>query len=952
MTKIKLFKIYHFRILSLMTFILWGVVVSAQENQTAGLTPPKTTGPTMTNDSLKGTFSGWQQIPYSYVLKESITSSISAVNGNEIGKNTVFSLGNTLYGRIPGLIMDQNGGEPGNDAPGYNVRGVGTFGWSHAPLILVDGFERDLNSVSVFDVESIAVLKDGAATALYGLKAANGVIAVTTKRGFVGKNMISVDLSQGVQAPIRLPKFVNSAQYVKMYNQALINDGLPARYTSADIAGYESGDPLYYPSVDWMKETIRDYSPMTSVNVSSRGGNKVAQYYVSLGYLNSTGIYRNTELNEGYSTNSNLNRINFRSNIDVKVVRDLTLRLNLGGQINDANSPRPATADIWNRIYDYPGHLFPVYVGKNLYGGTSTYPENPVGYINGRGYRTNHNRFFQSDLDLKYDLSQFIKGMSVGARVGFDNQYYVNDSWTKTFAAFQVTKDPVTGNPVYGAPIGANTNLVYNSPNGDSQNRRSTIEAYTEYSRPLGGKHLLNMLLMYNQSHYVVGKENPYNNQALNGRIQYSFDNRFFGELSASYSGSEAFDSGKRFGLFPAISGAWIISKEEFLKDNPVINYLKLRASAGMVGTGRVETRFAYRQLYVGSGTYYLGSSNAGVSGITESTIANPDLTYEKSKQYEIGIDTRLLNELDLSLAFFMQNRSDILTSQSTTVPAIFGGVLPNINKGKVRNQGIEASVLWDKQLKEFGCFTRFNVSFIKDKVISMEEEIVPKGSEYYYRTGQPVYYNYGLEAIGLFESTADITQSPVQQFGPVQPGDIKYKDRNNDGVINNYDSGPLCNGTVPTMEMGLEIGFNYKGFDIQAMMQVQLDRNINLASYGNLFFPLRSNQKISAYVQDPWTEENKAFAKYPRLSTMDNSNNYRNSSFWFRNGDFVKLRSLEIGYSLPSGIAKSFKLNQARIFLRGMNLLTIDHFKFTDPESISGYPAMKSYNIGLKVQF
>lgn len=952
MTKIKRLKIEHFKMLCILAFILWGGVVSAQDIQPSATMPQSAAGQTIQKDTLKGNFSGWQQIAYGKVKKESISSSINAVSGQEIEKNTVFSLGNALYGRIPGLILDQNGGEPGNDAPGFTVRGTGTFGWSHAPLILVDGFERDLNSVSVFDVESISVLKDGAATALYGLKAANGVVMVTTKRGFIGKSKVSVDLSQGVQAPIRLPKFVNSAQYVKMYNQALVNDGLPERYTAADIAGYESGDPLYYPNVDWMKETIREYSPMTSVNVSSRGGNKVAQYYVSLGYLNNTGIYRNTDMNEGYSTNSNLNRINFRSNIDVKVLRDLTLHLNLGGQINDANAPRMATADIWNRLYDYPTHLFPVYAGDKLYGGTSTFPDNPMGYINSRGYRTNHNRFFQSDLDLKYDLGKYIKGLTLGARVGFDNQYNVNDAWSKTFPVFQVTKDPATGNPVYSAPIGANTNLAYASPYGDSQNRRSTVEAYSEYNHSFGEKHLLTMLLMYSQSHYVIGKENPYNNQAINGRVQYSYDNRFFADLSASYSGTEAFDAGKRFGLFPALSGAWIISKEEFLKDNPVISYLKLRASVGMVGTGKVESRFAYRQLYVGSGTYYLGSSNAGVSGITESTIANPDLTFEKSYQYEIGIDTRLFNELDLSVALFRQDRSDILTSQSTTVPAIFGGSLPSINKGKVRNQGIEATLQWDKKLNDFGFFTRFNMSYIKDRVISMEEEIVPKGSEYYYRTGQPVYYNYGLEAIGFFESAADISQSPVQQFGPVQPGDIKYKDRNGDGVINNYDVGPICNGTVPTLEMGFELGFNYKGFDIQAMFQAQLDRNINLASYSSLFFPLRSNQKISTYVEDPWTADNKDIAKYPRLSTMDNSNNYRNSSFWFRNGDFLKLRSIEMGYTLPERLTKSIRLSQARLFVRGMNLLTLDHFKYTDPESISGYPAMKSYNIGLKVQF
>lgn len=903
-------------------------------------------------DTLINISSDIQHIPYGKMTKRNVSSSISSISGKDIEKNTVFSLGNTLFGKIPGLIVDQNGGEPGSDNPGFNVRGTGTFGWSHAPLILVDGFERDLNSVSVYDVESISVLKDASATALYGMKGANGVIMVTTKRGVVGKSSLSVDFTQGFQSPIKLPEFVNSAQYVKMYNQASVNDGLPARYTAEDIAGYESGDRLYYPDVDWMKETVREFSPSTSVNVSSRGGNKVAQYYVSLGYLNSTGIYKNTDMNDGYSTNSNLNRINFRSNIDISLLRDLTLRLNLGGQINDVNSPRMATSDIWTRLYDYPTHIFPIYAKNTLYGGTSTFPDNPMGYINSRGYRNNHNRFFQSDLDLKYDLGHYIKGLSVGARVGFDNQYNVNDAWSKTFSVFQVTKDPATGNPVYSAPIGANTNLTYTAPYGDSQNRRSTVEAYSEYKTQFNEKSGLNVLLMYLQSSQVVGKENPYKNQAVNGRIQYSYDNRFFADVSASYSGSEAFAEGNRFGFFPAVSGAWVISEEGFLKDNSVLNYLKMRASAGIVGTSRVENRFAYRQLYVGSGGYNFGSSNGGVSGITESTISNPDLTYEKSYQYEIGFDGRLFNELDFSVAAFLQDRADILTSQSTTIPSIFGGVLPNVNKGKVRNQGIEASLLWNKQFNNAGFFTKLNMSYIKDKVIAMEEEVVPAGSEYYYRTGQPVYYSYGLEAIGFFDSAEDIAASPVQQFGPVQPGDLKYKDRNNDGVINNYDVGPIRNGSIPTIEIGFELGFNVRNFDFQAMFQAQLDRSINLASYPNLFYPLRSNQKISSFVTEPWSVENKDVAQYPRLSTMDNANNYRNSSFWYRNGDFLKLRSIEVGYTIPEELVKKIKISQTRIFLRGMNLLTLDHFKYSDPENISGYPAMKSYNIGLKVQF
>jgi len=365
-----------------------------------------------------------------------------------------------------------------------------------------------------------------------------------------------------------------------------------------------------------------------------------------------------------------------------------------------------------------------------------------------------------------------------------------------------------------------------------------------------------------------------------------------------------------------------------------------------------VGTRFAYRELYIGGLSYAFGNTNAGAGTITEGTIANPDLTFERSYQYELGLEARLFNQLDVNITAFQQNRTNILTSQSTMIPAFFGGVLPSVNKGEVRNRGVELSLLWKKQFARSGFFIQANMSMIKDRVMQMAEEVVPVGSEYFYRKGNPVFYTYGLEAIGFFQSASDIASSPAQIFGPVQPGDIKYRDRNKDGVINNYDVGPIGNGTVPTKEFGLEIGFNVRGFDLQAMFQGQMDRNINLANYGNLFFPLRTNQKISTFVTNPWTVDNAATAQYPRLSTLENANNYRTSTFWLRNGDFIKLRSLELGYNFSNSLLKKQASGACRVFVRGMNLLTIDKFKFTDPENISGYPTMRSVNVGARFQF
>lgn len=892
-----------------------------------------------------------QVVAYGTYAKRAVTSSVSSLTGKDIEKNTVFSLGNTLFGKIPGLILDQNSGEPGSDQPGFSFRGVQTFGYARAPLVLVDGFIRDLNSVSVFDVDHISVLKDASATAMYGIQAANGVILVTTKSGAAGKSSLTVDFSSGLQSPTRLPTFYHSADFAKMYNQALQNDKLPALYSAADIAGFTNGRNPFYPDVDWMSEMVAKTAPLSSVNVSSSGGNSFANYYVSLGYLYNDGIYKNTNKNNGYSTNSNLNRLNFRSNIDVHLSEDLSLKLNLGGQINDLNAPRMATTDIWNRLYEYPAHLFPVFVKDDVLGGTAAFPDNPYGYINNRGYRETHNRFFQSNLGLKYNLGKLLKGLELGARVGFDNYYTVTDGWSKTFAVYSLSRDPLNANPVISAPIGTNTNLAYNSPYNEAQNRRGTAEFYFNYTRKINAKNSISLLTLYNQTRQIIGRENAYNMQSVGATLHYDHNNRLFADLTASYGGTEAFAKGKRFGVFPAASAAYVLVDNNKASASSILNYLKLRASGGIVGSSNMGTRFAYRELYVNGGSYAFGNTNAGASTIAEGAIANPNLTFEQSYQYDLGFDSKLFNQIDLSVAVFQQDRKNILTSQSTTVPAFFGGSLPNVNKGEVRNRGIELSLLWNKQYKHSGVFARFNMSLIKDKVMQMAEELAPPGSEYVYRKGNPIYYTYGLDAIGYFQSAADIAQSPMQIFGPVQPGDIKYRDRNNDGIINNYDIGPIGNGTVPTKELGLELGFNLCGFDFQAMLQGQFDRNINLAGYGNLFFPLRSSQKISTFVQNPWTPENAASAQYPRLTTLENANNYRTSSFWLRKGDFIKLRSVEIGYNFALSLIKGKAAAKSRVFVRGMNLLTWDSFKYSDPENIAGYPTMRSVNIGLKVQ-
>jgi TonB-linked SusC/RagA family outer membrane protein len=886
---------------------------------------------------------------YARIPAKAVTTSISTVNSHDIENNSVFTLSNALYGKLPGLFVLQRESEPGNDAPLMFLRGRSTTA-NNSPLVLVDGIERNMNDVQIEDVENISVLKDAASTVMYGIKGANGVILITTKRGS-GKLKVNAKVEQSVQAPTRIPEFVNSASYVKLYNQALQNDGLEPMFSNEDIAGYESGDPYFYPRTDWAKETLKDNSPATKANVDVSGGDDIAKYYVALGYYHNGGIYKNTDMNTGYSTNIDVDNISFRSNLDINIDKNWSASLDLSGRVYQKNAPVTASAGIWDVIYKYPTHLFPVYVQEGVYGGTSIYPNNPIGYINSRGYRRTNNRTLFSTLSTKYNFGDLLEGLSAGLRYSSDNFYQNQEGYTRGFGVRELLGKDASGEPLLSSLIGQNSPLESFGPGSDVQNKQTTFEGNIEYSPNIGTDHKLTTLLVYHQDRLIVGNESPYNYQFLSGRASYSLRNRYFIEAGASYSGTEAFPKGNRFGFFPALSGGWIVSEQDFLKNSRAIDYLKLRASAGSVGNALVGERFSDLRQYISNDGYVFGSANTSQGGLYPGVIENDNFTWETAYKYDAGIDARLFSSIDLSMTWFFQKRKNILVPESGMVPAIFGGVLPNVNTGISHNQGIEGSLGYGKQKVSWGYHAKINATYITDKLVYFPEATKPY--DYLYRAGHPINQPIILQAIGFFNSVEDINNSPVQVFGPVQPGDIKYKDQNNDGRIDDFDRIPVANSTMPNWDFGLDLSFNYKKFDISAFFQAQTGRSIYLGESPFIFWPLDNNSaRISTYPKQFWTEETKNSADYPRLTTIENQNNYRPSTQWYLNGDFLRLRSLNIGYTLPERFVKHVKLRSAQIFLRGMNLFSIDHLKYADPEAQSGYPVMKSYNAGINLQF
>jgi len=876
---------------------------------------------------------------YEITPMREVTSSISTVNNARIANNSVLAFGNALYGKLPGLNLSQANGEPGDDYPAMLIRGKHSFTGRNAPLVLVDGFEREMNTLSVDEVESVSVLKDAASTALYGMDGANGVVLVTTKRGIAGKTEVGVKVEMGEASPMRIPRFYGSYDYARFYNQAQKNDGKTSfLYSDAQLEGYRlNQDPKLFPNVDWVAESIRDKAPVKKYIIDFRGGNEIAKYYVNVGMDDAQGIFKNTdhvindESGTSYSTNRNLQRINFRSNVDVNVSKRFKVRLDLAGRLENVNSPTQSTTSIFNNLYSFHPNVSPVYVGDGVYGGSNSYRNNPVAYLNEQGYTTTHRRYFQSNINATYDLSDIVQGLEAGIRASLDNFYTVNDGFKKTFAVVDST----------GTIFGTNSNLQNIGQTKESEMRSTNFEAFAGYNRTFN-KSKIGALLLFHQNEYITSVEFPNRRLSYSGKLSYSYDNKYIVNFAAQYGATENFMKGRRYGFFPALSGAWIASDESFMKNVTPVSFLKLRASTGLVGNQNVGgTRFGYNTLYKTNGS--------------EQLIGNPFLTWEKAYKTDFGVDATLWNDFDISLTYFNEFRDDILNSGSSLTPDYFGNSFGYSNYGQVKSNGLEIALSVQKQFVDWGYHAGVNATYVANEVVRMQE--ITRQWDYLYLQGNPVGQRFGLIAEGLFQTQDEIDAAPFQTFGKVIPGSIRYKDQNGDKVINSDDYVAIGNdATVPAWNLGFNVGFNFNRFYIDANFQAAVGREVNMRSdsEGAMYSiaPLYGDRNVTTYVKNPWTPETAAIADYPSLSIENAANNFVTSTYWLKNGDFLRLRSLELGYDVPKQIANWMKLNSINVYLRGMNILTLDHIKYFDPEVMEGYPVTKSYHIGLNVKF
>lgn len=913
--------------------------------------------------------------------KVSLIGAQSTINAKEL-KLPVASVTQSLAGRIAGVVGVQRSGEPGRSTADIWIRGISTFGGnSSAPLVLVDGVERSINNIDPEDIESFTVLKDASGTAVYGVRGANGVILVRTKVGKVGKPSIFFDYNEGVSTFTKKPKLLSGVDYMNLANEALTGRGQAAKYSQDYIANTASGkDPLLYPNVNWMDELFNKYSHVRRANLNAGGGVESARYYVSLAYYNETGFLKTDDLSQ-YNSALNFNRYNFTSNLNLKLTNTTKLDLGLQGYASNGNYPGLSTQDIFRSALDvssveypkiYPGGFIP---GRSSNGGF----RNPYADLTRRGYRTEFENQLYSNLRLTQNLDFLTKGLSATAMVAFDNFNHNNIVRTKRESTYFIANVEGTDSP-YKADGSLNLTQTYTSPGNylsfETPDRVLSRKFYTEgalnYDRSFGKHRVGGLILGYTQDdvNTLAGdftSSIPFRQVGLAARTTYSYDDRYFAEFNFGYNGSELFAPGNRYGSFPAFGLGWVPSNEKFWEPiKNAVSFLKFRYSDGKTGIGSINgRRFAYLTLVADNAQgYQLGKNfnNPGGINVTDYGI---DIRWAESRKQDLGMEIRTLKDnLYLIVDLFKERRTGIFL-QRQSLPGYLGLVnQPYGNLGEVDNRGIDATLEYNFKVGQVDIGLRGTYTYNRDKLLKDDRPVQPY--PWMSHIGDNILSRYGYIAEKLFDSQEEIDASATPgSKGSIKPGDIKYKDLNGDGLINDYDKTRIGRGDVPNTVYGFGLSASYHGFAISTFFQGVANADIMLGGSG--IFPFNGGGGLSnayAIATNRWTPENpRQDAFYPRLAygEADNTNNTLESSWWVKDVSFLRLKSAQLSYNLPKSFTKKLSLNNAAIYLIGTNLLTFSDWKLWDPElntnidnraNGSKYPLTATLSLGLNIKF
>ena len=978
--------------------------------------PAKTTGFTIRLAEDSQTLEEVQIIAYGKQSKMSVTAAISSIDTKELLKSPSGSVANALSGAVTGLSSIQPSDQPGAENPSIYIRGTGSLSDELSkPLILVNGVERSFFQMDSHEIESITVLKDAASTAVFGVRGANGVVLVTTRRGVSGKPVISLNSSFGLTQALRNLKGVDSYTYATLYNEAQLSDNPSLTESQLGFSPFvidmfrTNEDPIMFPNVDWNDYLFKNLAWQTQHNLTLSGGGERFRYFVSLGYLLQDGMLK--QLGESYDPNYQYKRFNYRSNVDIDITKSTLLKVNIGGHVGAKREPR--TDELWRKVlwstpFSSPGIvdgklISNIYSNRYISIGERSCP---LDYYYNYGYNVDTDNVLNLDLALEQKLDFITPGLSMNIKGAYNTNYNVKASRTPSGADSMCT-------PIYLGSIetpgmdfwdprfdrtivyqtdgvsGLHEQMSYGEEVGRGRNWYG--EFSLNYSRSFGD-HDVSALFLYNQSkkYYpetkIDGKvfymDIPTAYVGYVGRMTYAYKKRYMVDLNAGYNGSENFAPDKRFGFFPAVSAGWILSEEKFMKKQKVIDFLKLRASYGIVGNDKMENaRFlymagawsGYNTVAKGQGSWQFGKD--GGTGLLpdakENTMGNPDVTWEKVAKQNYGIDLKMFDSrLSLTADVFFEKRKDILSTRNT-LPAITDINLPKINLGKVNNHGYELSLGWNDRAGKVDYWLKANVSYAKNKIIYMDE-VVPN-EPYMAETGRSTGLTYGyifdrflqkddFDADGNLKKDENGRQIlPQMALGTPRPGDALFKDLNGDGVINGDDKTRFGYAERPDYVFGFLGGLKWKNFEFSMQWTAAMNASRILdGEYRNAFGSTNSRMLLKFLADGRWTEENPN-SRFPRLTFMNKSHYLQTSDLWLMNGSYLRLKTAEISYTLPQkDFLKKVGIESVRFYCNGYNLLTL----FSDlndididPEGVTdggnnNYPNIRIYNFGVNISF
>jgi TonB-linked SusC/RagA family outer membrane protein len=918
--------------------------------------------------------------------KLTVTGAITTVAMQDLKSNTSSSITNALAGNVAGVLARTTSGQPGKNISEFWIRGISTFGAGSGAYVLVDGFERKMEELNIEDIESISVLKDASATAIYGSKGANGVVLITTKRGRDSKINITAKAETTYSTRTITPEFVDGLTYANLLNEARITRNQAPMYQPEELEILRRGlDPDLYPNVDWMDLLLKDGAMSYRANMSLSGGGNITRYYISGSYVDEQGMYdSDVGLRKDYNTNANYKRWNYRMNADINITKTTLLKVGVSGSLSKRNSPGLGDGDVWGELFGYSAIRTPVLYSNGYVPAVGTGNQtNPWVAATQTGFNENWANKIQTDISLEQNLDFVTKGLRFTGRFGYDtnnNNNIRRRMWPEQYRA-ERARD-ADGDIVFTKISDSSPMFQESDSEGD---RREFLDLVLQYGREIFENHHFEGTLKYTRDAYIqtqnLGSDLKNGvsrrNQGLAGRVTYNWHNRYFADFNFGYTGSENFASGSQYGFFPAYSFAWNISEEPFVKNNiSWISLFKIRFSRGKVGNDNMgNERFPY--LYTIANTRNENGTQVDVSGYNWADygydrsnrgmryiqVASPYVTWEVATKNDLGLDISVLNKFNLNVDVFDEKREGIYMTREYLPQMVGLESQPKANVGAVRTKGIDGRFDFNHRFGDVQLTVRGNLTYSKNEILERDEEnnVYPYQMQKGYRVDQAK----GLIAMGLFKDYDDIRNSPTQTYGTYQPGDIKYKDVNGDGVINDSDIVAIGSTTRPNMIYGLGASASWKGLDLSVHFQGAGESSFftygkcvyafSEGEWGNIMKNTAENRWISADISgDPATENPNA--AYPRLSFGGNGNNYRNSTYWLRNGAYLRLKTVDLGYTIPKKIVNKIRCDNLRIFVIGSNLLTWSEFKLWDPELGDSrgeqYPLTKSVTFGITFNF